>query len=131
MKILTATDHFKIKYDSLYGRHDCNNLLSLRPDYTDDLAIAFGDLVSVMNHAPQGKVHDLETGLVHVAARPKPGFIATILPCFGDDLSDDTVRKMSPSSGGTSPEDFEDALEDWQVDQYRDEKFPLVEITEY
>ncbi|KAI9780713.1 MAG: hypothetical protein M1816_002762 [Peltula sp. TS41687] len=65
--ILTATDHFKLKYDKSYVLGDCTSQLRSRFDSTEKLIMAFDDLLSVINQNPEStkSAEDLmESGLL-------------------------------------------------------------------
>ncbi|RDK39686.1 hypothetical protein M752DRAFT_268720 [Aspergillus phoenicis ATCC 13157] len=47
--ILAGTDRFRAKYDNKYTDGDFANLLRHRPDFTEKLAIAVDELLSVIN----------------------------------------------------------------------------------
>jgi ankyrin repeat protein len=67
MSILAATDHFRMKYDQHYTLGDFQSRLRQRPDLTDKLALAFDDLLSIINLAPdprEGTESLLESGFL-------------------------------------------------------------------
>lgn len=49
LSILAATDHIRLKYDKQYTLADFETLLNERPDQTEELALAFDDLLSIIN----------------------------------------------------------------------------------
>ncbi|KAJ5158820.1 uncharacterized protein N7500_008471 [Penicillium coprophilum] len=53
LQILAATDHFRRKYDKQYTLGDFGNDLKQRPDYTEKLALAFDELLRVVNQVPE------------------------------------------------------------------------------
>ncbi|CAI7587887.1 unnamed protein product [Penicillium glandicola] len=53
LQILAATDHFRRKYDKQYTLGDFGNHLKQRPDFTEKLALAFDELLSVVNQVPE------------------------------------------------------------------------------
>ncbi|KAJ4287018.1 hypothetical protein N0V90_012899 [Kalmusia sp. IMI 367209] len=67
IKILTATDHFKLKYDKLYVLADCVEQFTDRFDVTEESISAFRDLLSVLNEDPaamKGVDKLMESGLL-------------------------------------------------------------------
>jgi ankyrin repeat protein len=52
LQILAAADHLKRKYDKQYTVGDFNNCLKKRPDWSDDLAAEFDNLLNVINELP-------------------------------------------------------------------------------
>ncbi|KAF2810800.1 ankyrin [Mytilinidion resinicola] len=76
VKILTATDHFKLKYDKNFLLSDCLDQLKERFDATDELIAAFQDLLSVFNGEPEAmmtKEKILESGLLSWGKCPGDG----------------------------------------------------------
>ena len=49
ISILSATDHFRLKYDQKYTAGDYMNTLRLRFDADEELILAFSELLNVMN----------------------------------------------------------------------------------
>ncbi len=101
LKILTATDHFKLKYDKSYALLSCTDQLLDRFDVTDELIAAFQDLIAVITEGPEmAKTAEslLEAGLLPYRDSPRmsPG--------------------SSPSESGSDAA-FEDALERVDVEK--------------
>jgi len=53
---LAATDHIRLKHDKQYALADFGSLLQQRPDLTDELASAFDELLSIINHVPDPRI---------------------------------------------------------------------------
>ncbi|KAJ5951074.1 uncharacterized protein N7479_009487 [Penicillium vulpinum] len=53
LQILAATDHFRRRYDKQYTLGDFGHHLKQRPDFTEKLALAFDELLSVVNQVPE------------------------------------------------------------------------------
>jgi hypothetical protein len=67
LKILVATDHFRLKYDKDYILADCANQVQGRYDADDQIVAAFQDLVSVISDIPEmakSGLSRLEAGLL-------------------------------------------------------------------
>ncbi|THC92088.1 hypothetical protein EYZ11_008441 [Aspergillus tanneri] len=100
LRILAATDHFRMKYDKQYTIGDFGNRLRQRPDLTDDLAKAFDDLLGIINHVPSQEESSeslLESG---------------ILAWFSSRVNSDLEGLgREPNSGCSSDSSFLDALE--------------------
>ena len=100
LQILAATDHFRRKYDKLYTLGDFGNYLKQRPDFTEKLALAFDELLSVVNQVPELKKATSPTLL-------DSGFLSWCLPRSNsafDELQD-------PGSACSSDGSFHDAIE--------------------
>lgn len=100
IRILAATDHFRMKYDNQYTLGDSGNRLRQRPDLTEDLASAFDDLLSIINLLPDQR--DSPESLMEAGCMP-------CLPlCVSSDM--DELYK-EPGSGCSSDGSFWDAVE--------------------
>ncbi|KAJ6190496.1 hypothetical protein N7519_000517 [Penicillium mononematosum] len=100
LQILAATDHFRRKYDKLYTLGDFGNHLKQRPDFTEKLALAFDELLSVINQVPELKKATSPTLL-------DSDFLSWCLPRSNsafDELQD-------PGSACSSDGSFHDAIE--------------------
>lgn len=67
LKILVATDHFRLKYDKDYVLTNCVNRIQDRYDVDDQILAAFQDLVSVISDIPElaeSGLSRLEAGLL-------------------------------------------------------------------
>ncbi|KAB8073560.1 ankyrin [Aspergillus leporis] len=100
LRILAATDHFRMKYDKQYTLGDFGNRLRQRPDLTDDLALAFDDLLGIINQLPSERASSqslLESGFYS---------------CFPLRVDSDLGGLgKEPNSGCSSDGSFRDALE--------------------
>lgn len=100
LRILAATDHFRMKYDKQYTLGDFRNRLRQRPDLNDDLALAFDDLLSIINQLPSER----ETSQDHLES----GFYS----CFPLRVNSDLGGlSKEPNSDYSSDGSFQDALE--------------------
>ncbi len=73
LNLLAATDHFRLRYDKQYTLADFGSLLRQRPDRTNKLAMAFDDLLSIINHVPdprEGTESLLESGFLSCLPSP-------------------------------------------------------------
>lgn len=52
LNILAATDHIRMKHDQYYTFTDFGSRLRQRADLTEELALAFDDLLSIINQTP-------------------------------------------------------------------------------
>lgn len=104
MNILAATDHFRLKYDKLYTLGDFRSRLRQRPDLTDKLALAFDNLLSIINQVPdprKGTEGLLESGL---------------FPGLSSRVNSNAERLcQEANSDHESDESFEDALDRLQL----------------
>ncbi|KAF7624552.1 hypothetical protein F9C07_2281110 [Aspergillus flavus] len=118
VRILAATDHFKTKHDKQYTLGDFGNRLRQRPDLTDDLAMAFDDLLGVINHVPSQE--DKQDSIL------KSG----ILSCFPLRINANFgAVDHDPNSACSSNDSFCDAFEHIHLsaeDNTSLEKHPLV-----
>ncbi|KAH8432453.1 uncharacterized protein LDX57_010089 [Aspergillus melleus] len=100
IRILAATDHFRMKYDKQYTLGDFGNRLRQRPDLTEDLAFAFDDLLSIINQMPtegESSVRLMESGFI---------------PCLSLRVNSDLSESYKePNSGSSSDGCFWDAPE--------------------
>jgi hypothetical protein len=119
IKILTATDHFKIKYDKSYVLANCLGKYSERYNVTEESIAAFRTLLSVLN-----KVSDsladidslLESGLLNQQMHDKNGFI----DCFDNDSGTDA------DSDGL----WEDAVEKLELSEFSGKsECPLIDVS--
>lgn len=96
--ILEATDHFRKKHDRQYTLGNFGNNLRQLPDLTDDLAMAFDDLLGVINYVPSQEQRS--------DGPLKPG----IFSCFSSHNVDFGGVDHDPNSACSSNESFCDAL---------------------
>ncbi|KAI0973587.1 ankyrin repeat-containing domain protein [Xylaria arbuscula] len=57
LQILADTDHFRHKYDKLFTIGDFKTRLTERPDISENLALAFDELLSIINATPYAEVN--------------------------------------------------------------------------
>jgi ankyrin repeat protein len=112
IKILTATDHFKLKYDKTYNLVDCVKMYTERFDVTDEGIEAFRDLISVLDENP--------AALKKADELMEAGLVASHI--YRDEF-DDGAKGDSNSDG-----QFEDALEKFEALDVA-EKGPLVDLS--
>lgn len=115
LKILTAADHFRLKYDKSYMPVDLLEQFANRYDSTEKNIAAFRDLLSVLNEDPNAmKAVDnlMESGLLTQRLH------------HGCDLA---VTVDGPDSEYESDDLFEDALE--KINLSGDTDGPLIDIT--
>ncbi|KAK2754572.1 hypothetical protein FQN54_006973 [Arachnomyces sp. PD_36] len=71
--ILTATNHLRLSYDKRYTVADFEERLQGRPDLSDELRLAFDELLSILNHIPnqrEGTEGLLESGFFSCFTSP-------------------------------------------------------------
>ncbi|PLB48481.1 ankyrin [Aspergillus steynii IBT 23096] len=100
IRILAATDHFRMKYDKQYTLGYLGNRLRQRPDLTEDLAVAFDDLLSIINQMPS---------LGESSERIMESVCVPCLPLRVNSDMDELYKE--PNSGCSSDGSFWDALE--------------------
>jgi ankyrin repeat protein len=104
LRILAATDHFRMKYDRQYTLGDFGSRFRQRPDLTDKLAEAFDDLLSIINQMPDQRVGT--EGLLESGCFPcLPSRVNTNLEGLAHD----------PKSSSSSEGSFRDAFEYLQL----------------
>lgn len=80
LRILTATDHFRLKYDRDYPREDFSALVEDRYDTSESLVAAFQDLTSIIQsyYDPSSDPQSLlEKGMMHHMDFPRTRFCDT------------------------------------------------------
>ncbi|KAE8149462.1 ankyrin repeat-containing domain protein [Aspergillus avenaceus] len=105
--ILAATDHLKTRYDKQYTIGDFGNRLRQRPDLNDDLAVAFDDLLNVINYVPsqrESREGLLESGILSCLPTHIETDLGTIYhspksACSSNDSFCDAFEHLSPSKG--------------------------------
>lgn len=107
VRILAATDHFRVKADKQYTLGDFGGKLRQRPDTTEELIEAFDEFLSIFNAAADPRQG--EDGLAE----------AGFLPCLGSRTNSLDVNYVPRSLGDASSEgsydsddSFHDALDD-------------------
>lgn len=100
LRILAATDHFRIKYDKQYILGDFGDRLPQRPDLTDDLARASDVLLSMISQPPSQR-------------RRAGSFLKPVVySCFPTRANIDLeALGEEPHSGCSSDGSFKDAFE--------------------
>ena len=116
VKLLTQTDHFKLKYDENYSLREFAKSLTERVDVTDELIAAFDELLLVLDHnparpsSPKGD-GELEKGLPD----HHPSALATLYE--SEKLTADASLRSRQKYGcpysddSDEGEEFEDAVE--------------------
>ncbi|KAK8059217.1 TPR Domain containing protein [Apiospora saccharicola] len=106
VRILAATDHFRVKADKQYTLGDFRGKLLQRPDNTDELIAAFDEFLSIFNAAVDPRQG--EDGLAE----------AGFLPCLGSRTNSLDVNYVPRSFGVAcsevsydSDDSFHDALD--------------------
>lgn len=67
LQTLASMDHLRARHDKEYTIGDFNSRLGQRPDLTDELTVAFGKLLDIINEVPKPRYlleHQLESGLM-------------------------------------------------------------------
>lgn len=132
IKILTATDHFKIKYDKTYVLADCLEQYSERYDVTDESIAAFRNLLSVLNEDPNAMRNVdslLESGLLGQKMHEKAD--------FGDYLGHESSSEKADfgdyhddaSTDSNSDGCWEDAVEKLALSEMSEESHCLVDLS--
>jgi ankyrin repeat protein len=98
LHILAATDHLRMKYDREYTLGDFGNRLRQRPDLTDDLANAFDELLSIINHLPNDNLSS--------RGASKAGLLSSFSP-----LANSDYRPLDEPGSACSCDSFRDAFE--------------------
>ncbi|KAI1085613.1 ankyrin repeat-containing protein [Whalleya microplaca] len=96
LKILAATDHFRLKYDRQYLLGDFGAKLRQRPDMTDKLSMAFDELLSAFDEAPDPRLAEeslLESGFMScLSSRANTFDQNTGGGSYSDDESNDSFQ---------------------------------------
>lgn len=100
INILAGTDHFRAKYDNRYTHGDFSDHLRQRPDFTEKLAVAFDELLTIINQRPV--VDESLDSLMEA------GFFSC-LPSRVNSRQEDMLQE--PGSPASSDESFADALD--------------------
>jgi hypothetical protein len=118
-------NHFRLKYDKHYTLGDFGSRLHQRPDLTDKLAVAFDDLLSIINQVPdprEGTESILESGFfsclpscvnldMEKAAEEHNGSSQGILSCLRSRVNSDMGGlDEEDNNDRDSDQSFEDAL---------------------
>ncbi|KGO77701.1 hypothetical protein PITC_010650 [Penicillium italicum] len=101
LRILAATDHFRMKYDNQYTLGDFGNRLRQRPDLTDDLALSFDDLLRVINQVPEPRREKFQGFVDHSS-------FSCSVSRVNSELTD---SQKDPDSAYSADGSFSDALE--------------------
>jgi hypothetical protein len=130
MNILAATDHFRLKHDTHYTLGDFASRLRQRPDLTDELALAFDDLLDIINQVPdprEGTESLLESGFfsclpsrvntgIENVDDEVNGWCQDFSPCCPSRVNTDVERLgQEANSDHDSDESFKDALDGLQL----------------
>ncbi|KAG0155365.1 hypothetical protein PDIDSM_940 [Penicillium digitatum] len=100
LQILAATDYFRRKYDKQYTLGDFGNHLKQRPDFREKLALAFDELLSVVNQVPE------------LRKEGYPAFADSgFLSCCPSQSNSGFDEFQDPESACSSDGSFHDAIE--------------------
>lgn len=127
LSILATTDHFRLKYDKQYTLTDFKTFLNERPDRTEKMALAFDELLCIINQVPdprEGAESILESGFFScLPSRANTGLEEKESSFFSCPSSRANTGLEKLNRGGSSDDDdsncsFEDALDGLQLDAH-------------
>ncbi|KFY91368.1 hypothetical protein V498_05505 [Pseudogymnoascus sp. VKM F-4517 (FW-2822)] len=127
LSILATTDHFRLKYDKQYTLTDFKTFLNERPDRTEKMALAFDELLCIINQVPdprEGAESILESGFFScLPSRANTGLEVNESGFFSCPSSRANTGLEKLNRGDSSDDDdsncgFEDALDGLQLDAH-------------
>ena len=120
--LLAQADHFKLKYDANYSLREFAKRLTERTDVTDELIRAFDELLLVLNENPARSTSPIGANSMEKDLLGHPSALASAydLEKMAADARHQPQRRACTYSDDTEDggdDEFEDAVEDVQVDQ--------------